>query len=75
MKIIRERGLSQISDTQQLEGAVTQVIEANAQAVADFRAGKTPALQYLVGQVMRATKGRANPKVINELLKQKLEEG
>ena len=74
-EIIRERGLSQISDTQQLEEAVTQVIEANAQAVADFRAGKAPALQYLVGQVMRATKGRANPKVVNELLKQKLAEG
>jgi len=73
--IIARRGLSQISDTQQLEKAVSQVIEANAQAVADFKAGKTPALQYLVGQVMRATKGRANPEVVNELLKQKLEEG
>jgi aspartyl-tRNA(Asn)/glutamyl-tRNA(Gln) amidotransferase subunit B len=73
--IIARRGLSQISDTQQLEKAVSQVIEANAQAVADFRAGKTPALQYLVGQVMRVTKGRANPEVVNELLKQKLEEG
>jgi len=73
--IIAQRGLSQISDTQQLEKAVSQVIEANAQAVADFKAGKTPALQYLVGQVMRVTKGRANPEVVNELLKQKLEEG
>jgi len=73
--IIARRGLSQISDTQQLEKAVSQVIEANAQAVVDFRAGKTPALQYLVGQVMRVTKGRANPEVVNELLKQKLEEG
>jgi aspartyl-tRNA(Asn)/glutamyl-tRNA(Gln) amidotransferase subunit B len=73
--IIARRGLSQISDTQQLEKAVSQVIEANAQAVADFKAGKTPALQYLVGQVMRVTKGRANPEVVNELLKQKLEEG
>jgi aspartyl-tRNA(Asn)/glutamyl-tRNA(Gln) amidotransferase subunit B len=74
-EIINQRGLSQISDIQQLEEAVTQVIEANAQAVADFRTGKAPALQYLVGQVMRATKGRANPKVVNELLKQKLAEG
>jgi aspartyl-tRNA(Asn)/glutamyl-tRNA(Gln) amidotransferase subunit B len=73
--IIAWRGLSQISDAQQLEKAVSQVIEANAQAVADFKAGKTPALQYLVGQVMKATKGRANPEVVNELLKQKLEEG
>ncbi len=74
-EIIRERGLSQISDTQQLEKAVSRVIQANAQAVADFKAGKAPALQYLVGQVMRATKGRANPKVVNELIKQKIEEG
>jgi len=73
--IIARRGLSQISDTHQLEKAVSQVIEANAQAVADFKAGKAPALQYLVGQVMRVTKGRANPEVVNELLKQKLEEG
>jgi aspartyl-tRNA(Asn)/glutamyl-tRNA(Gln) amidotransferase subunit B len=74
-EIISQRGLSQISDSQQLEEAVSRVIEANAPAVADFKAGKTPALQFLVGQVMRATKGRANPKVVNELLKQKLEEG
>jgi aspartyl-tRNA(Asn)/glutamyl-tRNA(Gln) amidotransferase subunit B len=72
-EIINQRGLSQISDTQQLEETVSQVIEANARAVADFKAGKAPALQFLVGQVMRATKGRANPKVVNELLKRKLE--
>jgi aspartyl-tRNA(Asn)/glutamyl-tRNA(Gln) amidotransferase subunit B len=72
-EIINQRGLSQISDAQQLEETVSQVIEANARAVADFKAGKAPALQFLVGQVMRATKGRANPKVVNELLKQKLE--
>jgi len=74
-EIISQRGLSQISDTQQLDEAVSRVIEANAPAVADYKAGKTSALQFLVGQVMRATKGRANPKVVNELLKQKLEEG
>ncbi len=74
-EIISQRGLNQISDSQQLEEAVSRVIEANAPAVADFKAGKAPALQFLVGQVMRATKGRANPRVVNELLKQKLEEG
>jgi len=72
--IIAQRGLSQISDTEQIEKDVIAVIKSNTQAVADYKAGKAPALQFLVGQVMRATKGRANPRVVNELLKQKLEE-
>ena len=72
--IITQRGLSQISDTQEIEEAVTQVIAANAQAVADYKAGKTQSLTFLIGQVMRNTKGRANPKLVNELLKKKLEE-
>jgi len=71
--IIAQRGLSQISDAEQIERDVIAVIESNTQAVADYKAGKASALQFLVGQVMRATKGRANPKVVNELLKQKLE--
>ncbi len=73
-EIIAQRGLSQISDTQQLEEVVSQVIEANPKTIADFKAGKTQALKFLVGQVMRVTKGRANPKLVNELLKQKLAE-
>ena len=73
-EIITQRGLKQISDTQQLEETVSQVIIANAQAVADFKAGKTQALKFLVGQVMRVTKGRANPKLVNELLERKLAE-
>jgi len=72
--IISERGLSQISDTGALEAEVTQVIESNAQAVADYKAGKAQSVKFLVGQVMKATKGRANPQVVNELLKRKLEE-
>jgi len=73
--IIAQRGLSQISDAEQIERDVIAVIKSNTQAVADYKAGKASALQFLVGQVMRATKGRANPKVVNELLKQKLEGG
>jgi len=73
-EIIRERGLSQISDAGELEKDVIAVIKSNNQAVADYKAGKTAALKFLVGQVMRATKGRANPQVVNEMLKQKLEE-
>ncbi|MDI6814969.1 MAG: hypothetical protein QMC90_02650, partial [Dehalococcoidales bacterium] len=69
-----QRGLSQISDTQEVKKVVSQVITANAQAVADYKAGKTQSLTFLVGQVMRATRGRANPKLVNELLKKKLEE-
>jgi len=73
--IIKERGLSQISDTEAIEEEVMAVIKGNEQAVADYRAGKEQALKFLVGQVMKATRGRANPKLVNEALKKKLEEG
>ena len=73
-EIIKEQGLSQISDTSEIEEAVIQVIKSNAQPVADFKAGKEQALKFLVGQVMKDTRGRANPKLVNELLKSKLEE-
>jgi len=52
---------------------VAQVIDTNSQAVADFKRGKEQALTFLVGQVMRETKGRANPAEVNRLLKEKLE--
>ncbi|MFC1902611.1 Asp-tRNA(Asn)/Glu-tRNA(Gln) amidotransferase subunit GatB [Chloroflexota bacterium] len=74
-EIVEERGLSQISDTAAIEGEVMAVIERNEQAVADYKAGKEQALKFLVGQVMKATRGRANPKLVNEVLKKKLEEG
>jgi len=74
-QIIQERGLSQISDTQKVKEVVSQVITANAQAVADYKAGRTQSLTFLVGQVMKATRGRANPRLVNEILKKKLEEG
>ena len=73
-EIITERGLSQISDTQELEKIVSEVINSNAQPVADFRAGKETALKFLVGQVMKATRGQANPQLVNEVLKKKLAE-
>ncbi|MFC2013205.1 Asp-tRNA(Asn)/Glu-tRNA(Gln) amidotransferase subunit GatB [Chloroflexota bacterium] len=74
-EIIKQRGLGQISDTGQIETEVTAAIENNPQAAADYKAGKAPALKFLVGQVMRVTKGRANPELVSELLKKKLEEG
>jgi aspartyl-tRNA(Asn)/glutamyl-tRNA(Gln) amidotransferase subunit B len=70
--IVKERGLTQISDTSALEAVVDDVIANNPQAAADFRAGKGPALGFLVGQVMKLTRGQANPGVVNKLLKDKL---
>jgi aspartyl-tRNA(Asn)/glutamyl-tRNA(Gln) amidotransferase subunit B len=72
--IIKERGLSQISDTSELEKIAAEVIHSNTQAVADFKAGRETAVKFLVGQVMKATKGRANPQLVTEVLKQKLVE-
>ena len=74
-EIIGETGLSQISDAQQLEEIAVEVINSNAQPVADYKTGKEPALKFLVGQVMKATKGRANPSLVSEVLKKKLAEG
>jgi aspartyl-tRNA(Asn)/glutamyl-tRNA(Gln) amidotransferase subunit B len=73
-EIIREQGLGQISDTEAIEAEVITVINGNSQAVADYRAGKATAIKFLVGQVMKATRGQANPNLVNELLKKKLEE-
>lgn len=72
-EVVKERGLSQISDTSALETAVDEVIKANPQAVADYRAGKGNALSFLMGQVMKATRGQANPGVVNQLLRAKLD--
>jgi len=72
--ILEEGERGQISDAGAIEKEVVAVISSNPQAVADYKAGKAPALTFLVGQVMRATRGRANPKLVSELLKKKLEE-
>jgi len=72
-EIIVERALSQISDTQEVEEVVSRVIRENPKALADYKAGKEQALKFLVGQVMKATRGRAQPQLVNELLKKKLE--
>jgi aspartyl-tRNA(Asn)/glutamyl-tRNA(Gln) amidotransferase subunit B len=70
--IIAKRGLEQISDAGALESIADQVIAANAQQVADYRGGKEKAFNSLVGQVMKATKGKANPQQVNAILKRKL---
>jgi aspartyl-tRNA(Asn)/glutamyl-tRNA(Gln) amidotransferase subunit B len=71
-EIIERRGLKQISDSGAIEKIVDEVLAANAQQVADYRAGKDKAFNSLVGQVMKASKGKANPTQVNTILKQKL---
>ncbi|MBI2166498.1 MAG: Asp-tRNA(Asn)/Glu-tRNA(Gln) amidotransferase subunit GatB [Chloroflexi bacterium] len=72
-EMVQEMGLIQVSDATVLEQAAEQAIQANPQAVADYMKGKGPAVQYLVGQVMKLTKGRANPGLVNQALREKLE--
>ena len=71
--IVEELGLAQVSDESAIEEAVTQVIAANPKAVEDFKAGQAKSFGFLVGQIMAHMKGKANPQVVNELLKKKLE--
>jgi aspartyl-tRNA(Asn)/glutamyl-tRNA(Gln) amidotransferase subunit B len=71
-RIIAERGLKQISDSGELEKIVDDVLAANAKSVEEFRAGKEKAFNALVGQAMKATKGKANPQQVNDLLRRKL---
>ncbi len=70
--VVEEHGLAQVSDTGELAGAVAEAIAANPQAVADFRAGKENAAKFLVGQVMKATKGKANPSVVAGIVTEQL---
>ena len=70
--IVKEKGLTQVSDTGLIEKAVEKAIAANPTAVAEFKAGKQKALGALVGAVMKETGGKANPKVVNEILLKKL---
>jgi aspartyl-tRNA(Asn)/glutamyl-tRNA(Gln) amidotransferase subunit B len=71
-EIIEKRGLKQISDAGAIEKIVDEVLAANSKQVEDYRAGKEKAFNSLVGQVMKATKGKANPQQLNEILKRKL---
>jgi aspartyl-tRNA(Asn)/glutamyl-tRNA(Gln) amidotransferase subunit B len=70
--IIEDKGLAQVSDEEELEKAVAEVISENAGPVGDFKNGKDKVLMFLVGKVMAKTKGRANPQVAEEILKKRL---
>ena len=69
-EIVEKRGLSQISDEGAIKAVVQKVVDANPEQVASYKAGKVQLLGFFVGQVMKETKGRANPKTVNELLKE-----
>ncbi|MFL6255866.1 MAG: Asp-tRNA(Asn)/Glu-tRNA(Gln) amidotransferase subunit GatB, partial [Pyrinomonadaceae bacterium] len=71
-QVIEELGLAQVSDAGEIEKIVSGVLAANAQQVEAYRGGKEALYGFFVGQVMKASKGKANPKVVNELLKEKL---
>jgi aspartyl-tRNA(Asn)/glutamyl-tRNA(Gln) amidotransferase subunit B len=70
--VIEAKGLKQMNDTGALEAIVDEVIAANAKSVEEFRAGKDKAFNALVGQVMKASKGKANPAQAGEILRKKL---
>jgi len=72
-EIIEKQGLKQITDSGAIEALIDAVLSANAAMVAEFRSGKEKAFNALVGQAMKATKGKANPQQVNELLRKKLE--
>jgi len=71
-QIVEAKGLVQVTDTDAIEAVVASVVDANPKEVEAYRNGKTKLLGFFMGQVMQATKGKANPKMVNELLRKKL---
>lgn len=72
--VVKEKGLQQVSDTGAIEKIIADVIASNPKQVAEYKAGKEKLLGYFVGQAMKASQGKANPDLVNELLKKKLNE-
>jgi len=72
--VVKEQGLVQVSDTGAIETIIDEVIKANPAQAADYKAGKDKLFGFFVGQVMKASKGKANPELVNQLLKKKLAE-
>ena len=71
-EIVKQKGMTQISDSGAIEKMIDDVISANPQQLEGYRNGKETLLGYFVGQVMKASKGQANPALVNQLLKDKL---
>jgi aspartyl-tRNA(Asn)/glutamyl-tRNA(Gln) amidotransferase subunit B len=73
--IVEEAGFRQVSDSGELEGIVGRVLAANPAAMDDYRNGVTKAIGFLIGQVMQESRGKANPKLVREILTERLAEG
>ncbi|MBI2987471.1 MAG: Asp-tRNA(Asn)/Glu-tRNA(Gln) amidotransferase subunit GatB [Deltaproteobacteria bacterium] len=71
-RIVREKGLEQVTDAGNIERAIDEVLAGQPEQVSDYRAGKEKVFGFLVGQVMKATRGKANPQMVNEILRKKL---
>ena len=71
--IIKEEGLEQVTDDKEIESMIDEVIENNPQQLEQYRSGKDRLFGFFVGQVMKASQGKANPKQVNDILKSKLE--
>ena len=71
-RIVEEKGLVQVTDEGAILAEIDRVLAANAEKVAEYRAGKEKLLGFFVGQIMKATQGKANPRKVNELLKERL---
>jgi len=70
--LVERMGLKQVSDTGELESFVEEAIASNPQSVTDYRSGKKAAAQFLMGHVMRASRGKANPQLVMQLLREKM---
>ena len=70
--IIKEKGLSQVSNSDELNKIIDEIIKDNFQKVEEYRNGKEKLLGFFVGQIMKTTNGKANPKIVNQLLLKKL---
>ena len=66
--IVNKKGLVQISDEGAIKEICQRIVDANPQSIADYKAGKDRAIGYLVGQIMKETKGKANPQIVNKIL-------
>ena len=71
-KIIEQKGLKQVTDTSEIENIVDEVLKENKKMVEQYLSGKDKLLGFFVGQTMKKSKGKANPKILNDILKQKL---
>ncbi len=72
-EIVKEKDLVQVTDESAIEDMIAKVIAGSPKEVADYKAGKTKVIGFFVGRIMKETKGKANPEIVNRILKEKLD--